>query len=691
MKRRRCSLPILFLSATVASTSAARMRKAPDGPRRRHDEGVVGAAFAMGDHDEGVGAAMGDHDRRRRGLKKWNGIEVLEECKKFKNEELDECMIALLELETAEPTESTSTATPSTAPPTSGEPVNTEPPSSGAVNTEPPSSGAPTSSSPVSPSPVSPSPVSSAPTRAESPSSRAPTSSSPVSSRPVSSTPTKAPTLQSSTIQNEPTMATTTFSTQQASTTESTIDEARQTETVFVDLSSHDMTITINSVTAESKRTRNGELKSSATRLHEQAATRLHLRNVYRSKFATLDVESIDLLFVDRGDVSLSRRDIRRSVLSGKVALGVDSDELEHASYDVVPSPSLLESVTRRAFEDQESKEAFLRLFHGFYTDFDQSVAFDPDMYDVTVEKSREGFGVELDPASSRPLDDAINVVMSEPEPEPEPELLTGQGDTIPRAESAGGQSGGNKNDSTMVIALAAMSAIVVLAGGAVLIMIRRHKRTRNVPNQPDAKPHMSRPSSPSSSAGNKHHAYIEFNDEHQDDVILDEASLANPNKTYIMTSDDDDVESRPSGGSRSAAENRSVGAPTLSNPSMTNADRHFVSQVMHRVNSFDTDEFNRIAHEQDAGFVLGRNEAGEGQSPGSAGGGGRGGLPPGILTPSSLDLSMGNASDMLNNVLQFDAGPEGVPTTLRLNLDERSHGSFAGDIRDDLSDINRV
>ena len=51
----------------------------------------------------------------------------------------------------------------------------------------------------------------------------------------------------------------------------------------------------------------------------------------------------------------------------------------------------------------------------------------------------------------------------------------------------------------------------------------------------------------------------------------------------------------------------------------------------------------------------------------------------------------MGNASDMLNNVLQFDNGSEGVPTTLELNLDEKSDSSFVGDIRDDLSDINRV
>ena len=514
---------------------------------------------------------MGNHDRRRR-LKKWNGIEVTEECKKFKNEELDECMAALLEVETAEPTESPGTSTPS-APPTSGEPVSTEPPSS----------IAPTSSEPVNTEP---------------PSSIAPTSSSP-----VSSTPTRAPTWQPSKFQSEPTMTTTTLSTQQASTstTESNIDQARQTETVFLDLSSHDMTISINSVASESKRTRNGELKSSVTRLHEQAATRIHLRNVYTSKFATLDVESVDLLFEDRGDVSLSLRDIRRSVLSGKVALGVDSDELEYASYDVVPSPSLLESITRRAFEDQESKEAFLRLFHGYYTDFDPSVVFDPDMYDVTVEKSREGFGVELDPIKSRPLVDGINGIMFEPEPEPEPELLTGQGDAIPRTESAGGQSGGNNSgNNKMVIALATMCAIVVLVAGAFLtIIIRRHKHTLHVPNQPDAKPQKSQLSSPSSSEGKKHHTYIEFeNDEHQDDVIRDEASLANPNRTgsinnatYIMTSDDDDVESRPSGGSRSVAGNRSVGASTLSNPSMTNVDRHFVTQVMHRVNSFDTDE----------------------------------------------------------------------------------------------------
>merc|ERR1719393_400559 len=101
MKRRRCCLlPVLFLSATVAATSAARMRRTPDGQRRRHDEGVSAAV------------AMGNHDRRRR-LKKWNGIEVTEECKKFKNEELDECMAALLEVETAEPTESPGTSTPS--------------------------------------------------------------------------------------------------------------------------------------------------------------------------------------------------------------------------------------------------------------------------------------------------------------------------------------------------------------------------------------------------------------------------------------------------------------------------------------------------------------------------------------------------------------------------------------------------
>ena len=92
-----------------------------------------------------------------------------------------------------------------------------------------------------------------------------------------------------------------------------------------------------------------------------------------------------------------------------------------------------------------------------------------------------------------------------------------------------------------------------------------------------------------------------------------------------------------------------------------------------------------------DKQFVLSRDELDGGQSPASGGGGGGGGPPPGVLTPASFDLSMGNASDMLNNVLQFHAGSDGVPTTLRLNLDERSDSSFAGDIRDDLSDINRV
>ena len=156
--------------------------------------------------------------------------------------------------------------------------------------------------------------------------------------------------------------------------------------TVHIDLGRYGVALTVGT---KSRLLRQDREPSSSARREELAALQRHLEEAYAAS-TTLEIESLQLMVQDLGTTTLSRRTVRRSMMSGRLAVTVDEGEYLHATYDVLPPTERLVDVTLSAFEG-EWKERFLRLFHQQYQSGQQpggpsSYAADVNgIYDVTI------------------------------------------------------------------------------------------------------------------------------------------------------------------------------------------------------------------------------------------------------------------------------------------------------------------